>query len=195
MTAIQTNWVQFWWIAFYLRDLEWCGVDPCGSMAAIRYFKTSGAESQRMLEGISLSSWGGDLDTFVQNGPSFAMDVHQDPRKQLHWLRQIEPEYLMSYPSNLEFLAGLIQEEGKPIPRLRVIQAIAETLTEEARTRIESGFGVPVKNTYEFRTRQAISRPRVRKDTACMCMLRTSCSKCWTTPASRASRVRPAESS
>ena len=25
-----------WWNAFYLRDLEWCGIDPRGRLAAIR---------------------------------------------------------------------------------------------------------------------------------------------------------------
>src|SRR5207249_3485934 len=25
---LQTNVVQLWWLAFYLRDLEWCGMDP-----------------------------------------------------------------------------------------------------------------------------------------------------------------------
>ena len=43
---------------------------------------------------------------------------------------------------------ALLAESGQRLPRLRTILAIGETLTEEARGHIESGFGVPVKTTY-----------------------------------------------
>ncbi|MBI1829883.1 MAG: phenylacetate--CoA ligase family protein [Planctomycetes bacterium] len=45
-------------------------------------------------------------------------------------------------------MAGLLRDEGRRIPSLRVLQAFTETLTPEAQTRIEAGFGVPVKNLY-----------------------------------------------
>src|SRR5579864_6782084 len=34
--VLQTNIVHLWWHAFYLRDLEWCGINPAGTLAAIR---------------------------------------------------------------------------------------------------------------------------------------------------------------
>jgi phenylacetate-CoA ligase len=75
------------------------------------------------------------------------MDIRQDHRRQLQWLRELAPDYLMSYPSNLEVLARLVRQEG-PIPSLRVIRAISDTLSEEAQTEIEAAFGAPVVNTY-----------------------------------------------
>jgi phenylacetate-CoA ligase len=76
------------------------------------------------------------------------MDIRQDPRRQVEWLREINPDYLLSLPTNLEFLAGLVRESGEKLPKLRAIQAMGETLTPDVKERIESGFSVPVKNLY-----------------------------------------------
>jgi phenylacetate-CoA ligase len=51
-------------------------------------------------------------------------------------------------PTNLEHLAGLINEDGVGVPGLRVIQAITEPLPEDIQRRIETSFGVPVKALY-----------------------------------------------
>lgn len=141
--VFQTNVVNLWWLAFYLRDLEWCAVDPTGSIAVIR----SVPRTPETLAGKSFPVWQPALQTLIKTGPAHVMSIHQDHQRQLEWLRQVNPEYLLSYPSNLDVLAGLLRGE-RAFPRLRAIQAISDTLTDEARARIETGFGVPVKNTY-----------------------------------------------
>ncbi len=148
VTVRLTNASQLWWFACYLRDLEWSGLDPRGRLASIRYFKTTGEAGRQALEGVRVPCWNDVLAQLVENGPSYGMDVHQDPRRQLDWLRRVDPDYLLSFPSNLEFLARLAAESGVRLPKLRAIQAISETLTDEARAGIESAFGVPVRNTY-----------------------------------------------
>src|ERR1700722_12427561 len=47
--VFQTNMVNLWWHAFYLRDLEWCNIDPTGVLAAIRSTMKTGSELQRFL--------------------------------------------------------------------------------------------------------------------------------------------------
>lgn len=148
VTLHQTNVVQLWWTAHWMRDLEWCNIDPRGKLASIRYFRTVGPEGERALAGFSAPQWHSDIAKVIENGPCSMMDIHQDPRRQLQWLREIEPDYLLSFPSNLEFLARLVEESGEPLPQLKAIQAISETLTDEMRDCIEQGFGVPVRNTY-----------------------------------------------
>ena len=32
---LKTNLFYVWWLAFYLRDLEWSGLDPAGTMAVV----------------------------------------------------------------------------------------------------------------------------------------------------------------
>jgi phenylacetate-CoA ligase len=146
--VLQTNVTNLWWLAYLMRDTEWCGIDPRGELAAIRVSGKTGDDLTRMLEGVSVPVWSKPLDAVIETGSAHIMDVHQDPRRQLEWLRKVEPSFLLSYPSNLEFLAGLVAEDGRRIPSLRVIQSIAETLTDDLQARIESAFGVPVRNTY-----------------------------------------------
>jgi phenylacetate-CoA ligase len=142
-----TNRSRLWWYAFYLRDLEWCDIDPTGTLAAIRSSAKTGPELQMLLQGVSLPNWLPALDRLIQMGPSHGMDIRQDPRVQLQWLRRIAPDYLLSFSTNLETLALLARQEG-PLPGLRSIQAISAMLTPETQATIEAAFGVPVKNTY-----------------------------------------------
>jgi len=156
---LKTNVVNFWWLAFSLRDMEWCGIDPSSRFAAIRFFRTTGPDAKRYGEGMSTPTWSTSLNLVIETGPGFLMDVHQDPRKQLQWLLKIAPNVLLSFPSNLEFLANLIQDSGQRIHSLKTIQAIGETLTDEAKTRIEAVFGLPVKNTYSCAEAGYIASP------------------------------------
>jgi phenylacetate-CoA ligase len=148
VTVHQTNQVAFWWSVFCMRDLEWCGLDPRGTLAAIRLLprpdRTAGPASPSVVN----PYWVRSLAQLIEQGPSHSLDVHHDPRRQLEWLRQVQPDYLLSMPSNLEFLAGLIEESGQALAGLRAIQTIGETVTDEARTCIETAFRAPVKNTY-----------------------------------------------
>ena len=105
-------------------------------------------ELPQAMEGTSYPYWNKLCRTLFENGTSHKMDVRQDPRRQIQWLQRIRPDFLLSMPSNLEFLASLLQESGQRLPELRVIQAVGESLTPDVRQRIETGFGVPVKNLY-----------------------------------------------
>jgi phenylacetate-CoA ligase len=146
-SVLQTNLVHLWWCAFFLRDLEWAGIDPRGSLAAIRSTGQKGPALQRLLQGVSEPSWLPVLNSLIETGPSHVMNIGQDHRVQLQWLRRVAPDYLLSYPGNLEVLGRLAVQEGR-ISSLKAILSISDTLTEEARKTIETAFGVPVKNTY-----------------------------------------------
>jgi phenylacetate-CoA ligase len=148
ITALQTNITDLWWHACYLRDLEWCGIDPVGSVASIRNTKYTGTELRRVFEGIRAPCWLPHLDGLIETGPAYGMDVNQDPRLQLRWLERVSPDYLLGYPSNLRVLASLSREEGVKLSRLRAIQTVSETLTDDARQELESIFCVPVKSIY-----------------------------------------------
>ena len=146
--VLKTNRDSLWWNAFFLRDLEWSNMDPRGRIATIRLLALSRQDLPRALEGLSFPYWTQFCQTLLETGPAYAMDIRQDPRRQMEWLIEVNPDYLVSLPSNLEFLAGLFQESGRRLPQLRAIQALGESLSPAARVRIESGFGVPVKNLY-----------------------------------------------
>jgi phenylacetate-CoA ligase len=146
--VLKTSRTDLLWQAFSLRDLEWCGLDPRGRLAAIRLLAKSRKDLPQLLRGVTLPCWNKLLDPLLITGTSAGMDIRQDPRLQLAWLRHIDPDYLVSMPSNLEFLAGLVQESGERLPHLQVIQAISEALADATRQRIEEGFGARVTNLY-----------------------------------------------
>ena len=144
----KTNIFYIWWLAFYLRDLEWNGLNPTGTMAAIRATLETSPDLERLLRSDLLPCWNSILQPLLEMGPLYGMDIGQDPRRQIEWLREVDPDYLLSHTSNLELLAAILSDEPQRFPRLRVVQAISETLTEDAQTKIEAAFGVPVKNLY-----------------------------------------------
>lgn len=146
--VLKTNMFYVWWLAFYLRDLEWSDLRPSGTMASIRATLATGPELERLLAGQRMSCWNPVLEPLLETGPLYGMDVRQGPRRQLEWLEQVNPEYLLSHASNLELLAGMLLEHPRSLPRLRAVQAISETLTDDAQAKIESAFHAPVKNLY-----------------------------------------------
>ncbi|MDB5334775.1 MAG: uncharacterized protein JWN70_394 [Planctomycetaceae bacterium] len=150
LEVLQTNIVHRWWWACNLRDLEWGGFDPRGTLAGIRPpVRTFAPEELRQYQsGVTYAEWFPGLSGLLQTAPCYGLDIQQEPAKQLAWLRGISPNYLLSYPSNLDMLANLLQDQQASLPGLRAIQTIGESLTPEVRSRIEAAFGVPVKDQY-----------------------------------------------
>jgi phenylacetate-CoA ligase len=146
--VLKTNRDDLWWSALCLRDCEWCRLDPRKRMANIRLLAYAKEDLPRALAGGAAPSWRKFFARLFENGPAFGMDVRQDPRRQLEWLRAVRANYLVSMPTNLEFLANLVRDSGEPLGGLEIIQAVGESLSDAARQRIESGFGVSVKNLY-----------------------------------------------
>lgn len=140
----QTNLVDLWWCACYLRDLQWAGIDPRGRLASIRLMPATDDPAR----GFVLSSWSPNFDALMKTGPLYGLDSRQPPRRQLEWLFEVQPDYLLCSVAIGSFLASLLAEEGRRIPSLRAVQVLSETLSPEAQTRMEAGFGVPVKNLY-----------------------------------------------
>lgn len=155
----KTNRDALWWSAFFLRDLEWCNINPRGKLATIRLIAHSREELPRALLGGSVPYWHKSLQLLLETGTCYGIDIRADPRKQLHWLGQVCPDYLLSMPTNLEFLASLLIESGQRLPELKMIQTMGEPLAEDARQRIEKGFGVPVKNLYSTTESGYIASP------------------------------------
>lgn len=149
VVVTRTNVVDLWWYAFYLRDLAWGNIDPRGSLAIIRSVGGDDmAKSALFREGVTFPSWGPQLRCLMKTGHSFVMDIHNDPMRQLHWLSRIKPDYLLSYPSNIECLAAVMESDRLHVPSIGLVQCIAETLTERAQSRIESAFQARCLNLY-----------------------------------------------
>jgi phenylacetate-CoA ligase len=145
---LKTTLCQIWWVAFFLRTMEWTNFDMRGTLAVLRPSFTQGEELKQHLAGVRSPTWLTLIGPHIRSGPVFNMDIQQDPRRQIQYLTEVNPDYVLSYPSNMEALAGILIDDPESFPRLKCIQVISETLTDEQRAKIEKAFLVPVMNIY-----------------------------------------------
>lgn len=142
----QTTRDQYWWLAFYLRDLEWADLDPRRTLAGFRPIKPkTPQEAEALANGAVSAHWLPLLGPLIESGPAHLMDLRQPIDRQLGWLRRVNPDYLLGYPSHLDLLAATGAEK---LPNLTKIQVIAEPLAPAVRGRIEAAFGAPVVDLY-----------------------------------------------
>ena len=146
--VLQTNLVNMWWLVFQLRNLRWSAIDPRGSLAAIRTIQSSESDRPRLLEGVSLPYWGQQLHSLIETGPSYAMDIHQEPRRQLDWLPRCGRITSSAIRRTWSSWPDCCAKSANDCPACAPSKVSAKRSPRRCALRIEEGFGVPVKNTY-----------------------------------------------
>ncbi len=141
---------RFFFRLFKQRQYRWFRFDPLTTFAAIRLSSQmrKRPDGQEYADGMTcrLPRWRLIGDLFA-TGPYVAFAATNSVDKQMEWLRQHRPAYLMSYPSSLEHLA-LAYEEAPPPASLRGLLAISSELTPQIRRRIDRKFGLPINRNY-----------------------------------------------
>ncbi len=137
LVARGTAWTQLLWQAFLLRDHLWHRRDFGGKLAAIRS-KTS--EQQ-------FPDWGLATAAF-RTGPSAVRSLSADLDEQLQWLAREDPDYLISYASNIRMLAQRSLELKLRLPRLRQVRSYGEMLHADARGLVREAWGVEIVDSY-----------------------------------------------
>jgi phenylacetate-CoA ligase len=123
-----------------LRENLWQQRDFTGTYAVIR---------ANMPDGIKeMKNWGKPYSWFFKTGPVYLKNVTTDIDEQVEWLRQIDPDYLLTYPNNLTALLQKFEQRGLKLPRLREIRSVAETLSDELRDYARKVFNVEIADTY-----------------------------------------------
>ena len=126
------------WRAFALRDHAWHRRDLSGKLAAIRQGVSDGIED----------NWGRATRGLARTGPVALMRIGADPARQLAWLREQQPDYLLTYPSNLAELAREAMREGSALPGLRELRTFGEALSDEQRALCREAWDLPVTDMY-----------------------------------------------
>lgn len=132
-----TAWTQRLWHAFLLRDHLWHRRDFGGKLAAIRS-KTAEAR---------FDHWGTATAPFV-TGPSVVRGLSADLDEQLRWLVREDPDYLISFTTNIQMLARRSREAGVRLPRLREVRTYGEMLRRDARADVRESWGVEIVDSY-----------------------------------------------
>ena len=82
------------------------------------------------------------------SGPFVEFDAARPVGEQLAWLADENPDYLVTYPSNLLGLLRHCEESGSGVPSLRQVATMGEVLEPGARAACERVWGVPVVDSY-----------------------------------------------
>lgn len=131
---------QLFWFAYTLREHLWYQRDFTLPLAIIRAFGLqSGPTSQ--------NDWGPPVSLFFKSGPAAALPISNDISVQADWLRQLNPGYLLTYPTNLAALIDELQQRKISLPNLRQIRTIGETLPQETREKSQV-LGVEIVDIY-----------------------------------------------
>lgn len=133
------------WQAITLREQFWHQRDFAGKFAIIRYDRGVFASHP---DGLMQESWGGFVGSLYPSGPSGVLDVRTPIPQQAAWLTREQPNYLLTYPSNLLALARYFAESGTRLPGLRQISTLSETLPPETRQVCREIFGTEIKDMY-----------------------------------------------
>ena len=136
------------WMAMTLREHFWQRRDFSLSLAAIR---AQLAEEDTERRGVSRADWGSPVNHLFLSGPSHGLNLQTDVKRQVEWLRQIMPGYLLTYPSNLSALLDLAEADSDRragLGRLKQVRTIGETLPDSLRERCRALLGVGIADAY-----------------------------------------------
>lgn len=128
-----------------LRDHLWHKRDLSGRMASISEQETLTHASYP--DGKTLASWGTPCAAFATGG-GFVLNLATKVHQQAEWLQRIQPDYLVTFPSNLEAVARYFHDNKLALPSLRQVRTMSEPVKPEQRDLCREIFGVELKDTY-----------------------------------------------
>jgi phenylacetate-CoA ligase len=129
-----------------LRNALWQRRDLRGRIAVIRYLHDP--DIARNPQGAVEDNWGSPFAEHFRTGGLAMLDIRHDVRLQAEWLLRQNPDYLMTFPSNLHALADLFLEQGWSLPRLTEIQTLSEVMSPSIRALAQQAWGARVTDIY-----------------------------------------------
>ncbi len=132
--------------AIGLRDHRWHKRDLTGRLACIR--SISKQQLALMPDDLHADTWGQPMDILFETGDAWFLSINTPVDRQVEWLDEVNPDYLLTYPSNLVALAQIYSGANRRLPALREIGTISEQFLHEAMLLCEEVFDVPVKDIY-----------------------------------------------
>ncbi len=131
--------------AITLRHYLWHPHDFSAKLVSIRRVR---GQYYEYPHGLSRPRWG-DTGTFpFLTGPSATLSISASIAQQAEWLVRQDPDYLMTYPSNLRFLAAHCREHGIALPHLEHVITMGEVLGPEVRQECSRAWDAPVIDVY-----------------------------------------------
>jgi phenylacetate-CoA ligase len=145
ITAYKTEIISFFWNIFTLREHIWQQRDCHKTLSSIRLFKNN---SFPYPEGKQCHDWGHPINLLDKTGLAFILDLQTDVKNQLEWLTRKNPDYLLTFPSNVLELAKLAIKENIKLSNLLEICTVGEVVDQQIRDLCKQAWNVPIKDIY-----------------------------------------------
>lgn len=134
ITIIGTDFTRLFYDALMLREHAWHQRDFSKKLVAIRWAKRNLAESTM---GHYQETWGVPINKYVQTGPSVFINITNPTQDQIKALVFYQPDYLMTYPSQLLALANHCSTHDISLRFLKEVRTTGEMFSEENKKTIK----------------------------------------------------------
>ena len=138
------------WAKFKQREYRWFRFNPLGTLGAIR----DPEDLPELPDGKDVPDDGvcekpawPNIGGYFETGPFVGCSVLRPISRQVDWLSEHRPDYLVAQASVLEHLA--FECESRPaVPGVQALLAISQELTPSMREHVERVFRAPVHQNY-----------------------------------------------
>ncbi len=146
VTVVKTELSNLFLCATELRGHLWHKRDLGKKLAVIRYLEKSMAMAPN---GQESGNWGpAAAMLYLDPGPMVLLNIASKLKDQADWLVRHNPEYLLSYPSNLLALGEYFENNNLTLPALRQVCTVSELVSDRLRDTVRRVWNVPVKDLY-----------------------------------------------
>jgi phenylacetate-CoA ligase len=133
-----TELTQLMWEAFTLREVLWHQRDLSARYGVIRMG----------VKEVVQPGWGPATEAVTRTGPAAFLPVDTAVSAQVAWLIAQQPNYLLTYASNLHALALHCLEHSVRLPFLREVSSLGEVVTAEIRRDCARAWDVRLVDMY-----------------------------------------------
>lgn len=141
--SVSSDYSQLFWRALTVRDHHWAKRDLGKHMAIIKFH----GPEEHMYPGTRQQNWGQATHILGYSGPMSILNSCEPLERQYQWLCENKPDYLLTYPSNLQELARLQKEKGKRL-HLKGVSTLGENMTPELRQLVKDAFDCRLTDMY-----------------------------------------------
>ena len=142
--VVKNELTETFWNALTIRDHLWHR-DPNLRLASIRPLPGNRAPYP---EGELFNNWGGMLAQVFANGPSALLNIGTPIADQVEWLQRFDPDYILTYPGNIQAIAIHCERHKIGFPKLKQVHTVSDLLRPEVRKVCRDVLNVPVIDVY-----------------------------------------------
>lgn len=136
-----TQVVSLFFQAMKLRTFLWHELDFAAKVGAIRRLSPGQGMPP---DGVREAGWA----PLYRTGPAVGLNIAASVPEQLAWLVQEQPDYLLSYPTNLQALAEYCLQHGVAVPSIKRVLTMGETVSAATREACAEAWRAPVIDQY-----------------------------------------------